>query len=566
MTKSAEAFRTISEVSELLDTPTHVLRFWESKFTQIKPLKRAGGRRYYRPADVALIAGIKELLQGQSLSIKEAQAALKAQGVRAITALGAAALEPARTRTGEKPEVAAAPEATPASTAPEIMPQPPAGPERQEPVADKPVEETTAEAGPAPEPEPEPEPALETALETAAEATREAEPEPDREAEERALEAAQAAVEMARREAEAVRRELARLRAEAERARAAAAAQLAARAAPPPPVAETDTEAPGAAVDAGETAREDEATQNVGQSPVDVFSETVPEMTFSHRATPAPLQDRISAMVAEAVADVIAEALLPDDAGAKPPQDDAPGTEPLAPPDEADLPATAATDLAAPANAEAAETPPQALRTMPEDEAYSFIVPRAPKSPSARRQPDTTPPATPAQTVQEQWHQPSLFDYLPPELPAHTPAAEDALIEAETLGEIVLEAAPPETLDAQVPAPEAAAEAPPEAAADLPASDAPAPPLPPPTPEVDPLERVVSLILSGTAPLQTELTPAGQIDPTANPLGALRAGLAQFAPPALSPIERMRLLAAHDRLQALHARLGQPPRAPRARR
>jgi len=52
MGKSADAFRTISEVSDLLDTPTHVLRFWESKFTQVKPVKRAGGRRYYRPADV----------------------------------------------------------------------------------------------------------------------------------------------------------------------------------------------------------------------------------------------------------------------------------------------------------------------------------------------------------------------------------------------------------------------------------------------------------------------------------------------------------------------------------
>nr|P30791.1 RecName: Full=Uncharacterized HTH-type transcriptional regulator in himA 3'region [Rhodobacter capsulatus] len=63
MTKSAEAFRTITEVAELLETPTHVLRFWESKFPQIKPVKRAGGRRYYRPADVALLVGIKHLLQ-----------------------------------------------------------------------------------------------------------------------------------------------------------------------------------------------------------------------------------------------------------------------------------------------------------------------------------------------------------------------------------------------------------------------------------------------------------------------------------------------------------------------
>ena len=62
MSKSAEAFRTISEVAEVLDTPTHVLRFWESRFTQVKPVKRAGGRRYYRPADVALLGEIRDLL------------------------------------------------------------------------------------------------------------------------------------------------------------------------------------------------------------------------------------------------------------------------------------------------------------------------------------------------------------------------------------------------------------------------------------------------------------------------------------------------------------------------
>ena len=58
MDKSPDAFRTISEVSEFLETPAHVLRFWESRFPQIRPVKRAGGRRYYRPADVALLTGI----------------------------------------------------------------------------------------------------------------------------------------------------------------------------------------------------------------------------------------------------------------------------------------------------------------------------------------------------------------------------------------------------------------------------------------------------------------------------------------------------------------------------
>ena len=73
MNKSQGAFRTISEVSEWLDTPAHVLRFWESKFTQIKPVKRAGGRRYYRPEDMALLGGIKTLLHDQGLTIKGVQ-------------------------------------------------------------------------------------------------------------------------------------------------------------------------------------------------------------------------------------------------------------------------------------------------------------------------------------------------------------------------------------------------------------------------------------------------------------------------------------------------------------
>lgn len=88
MSKSEGAFRTISEVSEWLDTPTHVLRFWESKFTQIKPVKRAGGRRYYRPEDMALLGGIKTLLHDQGLTIKGVQKLLRDQGNKAVMALG----------------------------------------------------------------------------------------------------------------------------------------------------------------------------------------------------------------------------------------------------------------------------------------------------------------------------------------------------------------------------------------------------------------------------------------------------------------------------------------------
>ena len=87
--KSKNAFRTISEVSELLDVPAHVLRFWESKFSHIKPVKRGGGRRYYRPNDIDLIRGIRDLLYTEGLTIKGVQKVLREKGIRHVTALGA---------------------------------------------------------------------------------------------------------------------------------------------------------------------------------------------------------------------------------------------------------------------------------------------------------------------------------------------------------------------------------------------------------------------------------------------------------------------------------------------
>ncbi|WP_417586223.1 MerR family transcriptional regulator [Pararhodobacter oceanensis] len=89
MKKAPEAFRTISEVAEILKTPAHVLRFWESKFYQIRPVKRAGGRRYYRPDDVTLINGIRILLQEQGMTIRGVQRVLQENGVKHVTALGA---------------------------------------------------------------------------------------------------------------------------------------------------------------------------------------------------------------------------------------------------------------------------------------------------------------------------------------------------------------------------------------------------------------------------------------------------------------------------------------------
>ena len=80
--KSEAAFRTISEVSEDLDVPQHVLRFWESKFAQIKPLKRGGGRRYYRPEDVTLLGHIRDLLYRDGYTIRGVQKLLREPGAR----------------------------------------------------------------------------------------------------------------------------------------------------------------------------------------------------------------------------------------------------------------------------------------------------------------------------------------------------------------------------------------------------------------------------------------------------------------------------------------------------
>ena len=82
--KSAEAFRTISEVAAKLDVPQHVLRFWESKFTQVKPLKRGGGRRYYRPEDIELLRSIRALLYGDGYTIRGVQKLLREGGVKLL--------------------------------------------------------------------------------------------------------------------------------------------------------------------------------------------------------------------------------------------------------------------------------------------------------------------------------------------------------------------------------------------------------------------------------------------------------------------------------------------------
>ena len=88
--KSPQAFRTISEASEILSLPSHVLRFWESKFKQIKPLKRAGGRRFYRPNDILFIFGIKKLLHIDGLTISGVKRLIKENGINHIINIGKA--------------------------------------------------------------------------------------------------------------------------------------------------------------------------------------------------------------------------------------------------------------------------------------------------------------------------------------------------------------------------------------------------------------------------------------------------------------------------------------------
>ena len=102
MAKSADAFRTISEVSTELDVPKHVLRFWEQRFKQLKPLKRGGGRRFYRPEDVELIKGIQALLNRDAYTIRGVQRILREHGVERVK--GLAQGEPAASVSAILPE------------------------------------------------------------------------------------------------------------------------------------------------------------------------------------------------------------------------------------------------------------------------------------------------------------------------------------------------------------------------------------------------------------------------------------------------------------------------------
>ena len=109
MSKALEAFRTISEVADDLDVPKHVLRFWEVKFPQIKPMKRGGGRRYYRPADMELLRGIRHLLHNEGYTIKGVQKILREQGIEQVKQHGlGAASEPPPASKGTRPSAVGA--------------------------------------------------------------------------------------------------------------------------------------------------------------------------------------------------------------------------------------------------------------------------------------------------------------------------------------------------------------------------------------------------------------------------------------------------------------------------
>ncbi|WP_421703865.1 MerR family transcriptional regulator [Aliiroseovarius sp.] len=214
--KSPDAFRTISEVAEWLGVPTHVLRFWESRFAQVKPVKRAGGRRYYRPADMELLGGIRKLLHDDGMTIRGVQKLLREEGVKHVAAMSpalddssmidvtpsnvvelrsqpaAATTPPASAKTTvveEAVEVAvddpapvpAEPAADPKDPIP--VPPAPAKPISAPPTASEPVSEPVTEPPLTTWPEPTPEPEVPPLARPAAQANPEAQPAPMTDAE-----------------------------------------------------------------------------------------------------------------------------------------------------------------------------------------------------------------------------------------------------------------------------------------------------------------------------------------------------------------------------------------------
>jgi DNA-binding transcriptional MerR regulator len=184
MSKSPDAFRTIREVADWLGVAAHVLRFWESKFTQIKPVKRAGGRRYYRPADMELVGGIKVLLHDRGMTVRGVQRMLREEGVATVAALSPpldAISVPSELLEGIADEAAWHEDARSETAAPPAPAPSPTEPVEAEAEETAPASSTDAPKAAEPEPQPEPEPEVqpepEPRPETLAMAEEVAEPE-----------------------------------------------------------------------------------------------------------------------------------------------------------------------------------------------------------------------------------------------------------------------------------------------------------------------------------------------------------------------------------------------------
>lgn len=152
--KSPDAFRTISEVADWLDRPAHVLRFWESKFPQVKPVKRAGGRRYYRPDDMLLLGGIKKLLHDDGMTIKGVQKIMREQGVKYVSGMSQPLDEATAASQGDSDAVdAVIATSAPASglqLVPGALPAPDDAPAAPMPAAAAPSQKADDTAAPAP--------------------------------------------------------------------------------------------------------------------------------------------------------------------------------------------------------------------------------------------------------------------------------------------------------------------------------------------------------------------------------------------------------------------------------
>ncbi|MBV6659169.1 MAG: MerR family transcriptional regulator [Devosiaceae bacterium] len=159
-TKSPEAFRTISEAAEALDLPQHVLRFWETRFSQIKPMKRSGGRRYYRPSDIALLSGIRHLLYDEGYTIKGVQRILREQGVAHVSDQSTLSGTPGQGQVAQPvpaPAQAEPPLPSPSPVQPDSVAEPapaPASVAPAQPVAPQPVALQPVAQAPAPAPAP----------------------------------------------------------------------------------------------------------------------------------------------------------------------------------------------------------------------------------------------------------------------------------------------------------------------------------------------------------------------------------------------------------------------------